>query len=62
MTSSSERIRRRRCIGFRVAFVFGIVLAVLNRGDWLLLAVTLAGMFVLAFEFWRECRRPRPSP
>jgi hypothetical protein len=61
MTTTSERIRRRRCIGFRVAFVFGIVLAVLNRGDWLLLAITLAGMFVLAFEFWRECRRARPS-
>ena len=37
MTLGSDRLHRRRCIGFRIAFIFGILLAVINRDDWTLL-------------------------
>ena len=49
-------------LGFRVAFVFGILLAVINRGDWTLLAIALAGMAILVIAYWRDCRKPRRTP
>jgi hypothetical protein len=61
MTPGGDRLRRRRCIGLRVAFVLGILLAVINRHDRLLLVVALAGLVVLAVAFWRDCRRSRHS-
>jgi hypothetical protein len=62
MTTGSDRLHRRRCIGLRVAFVFGILLAVINRGDWTLLAIALAGMAILVIAYWRDCRKPRRTP
>jgi uncharacterized membrane protein YedE/YeeE len=62
MTGRSVRLERRRCIGFRVAFVLGILLAVINRGDWLLLGIALGGLAVIAIVYWRDCRRPRRGP
>jgi hypothetical protein len=62
MTIGSDRLHRRRCIGLRVAFVFGILLAVINRGDWTLLAIALAGMAILMIAYWRDCRKPRRTP
>ena len=62
MSPSSDRLQRRRCIGFRIAFIFGILLAVINRGDWTLLSIALAGMAILVVAYWRDCRRPRHSP
>ena len=62
MTASSDRLRRRRCIGFRVAFIFGILLAVINRSDWALLSIALAGMVIVLVAYWRDCRRPRRTP
>ena len=62
MTVRSDRLHRRRCIGFRVAFIFGILLAVINRGDWVLLSIALAGMAVLLIAYWRDCRKPRRTP
>lgn len=62
MSTSSDRLQRRRCIGFRIAFIFGILLAVINRGDWTLLSIALAGMVILVVAYWRDCRRPRHSP
>ena len=62
MTTGSDRLHRRRCIGFRVAFVFGILLAVINRGDLTLLAIALAGMAILVIAYWRDCRKPRRTP
>ena len=62
MSTSSDRLQRRRCIGFRFAFIFGILLAVINRGDWTLLSIALAGMAILVVAYWRDCRRPRHSP
>ena len=62
MSTSSGRLQRRRCIGFRVAFIFGILLAVINRDDWALLSIALAGMAVLVIAYWRDCRKPRHAP
>ena len=47
MTLGSDRLHRRRCIGFRLAFIFGILLAVINRDDWTLLSIALVGMAIL---------------
>jgi hypothetical protein len=62
VSTSSDRLQRRRCIGFRVAFVFGIVLAVINRDDWVLLSIALAGMAIVLIAYWRDCRKPRRAP
>ena len=62
MTVGSDRLHRRRCIGFRIAFIFGILLAVINRSDWTLLAIALAGMAILSIAYWRDCRKPRRTP
>lgn len=62
MTTASDRLQRRRCIGFRVAFILGILLAVINRRDWILLAIALAGMGILLVAYWRDCRKSRPTP
>jgi hypothetical protein len=62
MTIRSDRLHRRRCIGLRVAFIFGILLAVINRGDWTLLTIALAGMAILGIAYWRDCRKPRRTP
>ena len=62
MTTGSDRLHRRRCIGLRVAFVFGILLAVINRRDWPLLAIALTGMAILVIAYWRDCRKPRRTP
>jgi len=45
-----------------VAFIFGILLAVINRSDWTLLAIALAGMAILLIAYWRDCRKPRRTP
>jgi hypothetical protein len=62
MTTGSDRLHRRRCIGLRVAFVFGILLAVINRRDWPLLGIALTGMAILVIAYWRDCRKPRRTP
>jgi hypothetical protein len=62
MSTSSDRLQRRRCIGFRVAFVFGILLAVINRDDWTLLSIALVGMAILLIAYWRDCRKSRHTP
>jgi hypothetical protein len=62
MTIGSDRLHRRRCIGLRVAFIFGILLAVINRGDWTLVAIALAGIAILGIAYWRDCRKPRHTP
>jgi hypothetical protein len=62
MSVGSDRLRRRRCIGLRVAFVLGILLAVINRHDTLLLLIAVAGIAVVAIAFWRDCRGSRRIP
>ena len=62
MTGRSDRLQHRRCIGFRVAFVLGILLAVVNRGDWLLLGIALGAVALVAIVYWRDCRQSRRGP
>ena len=62
MTVGSDRLHRRRCIGFRIAFIFGILLAVINRSDWTLLAIALGGMGIVLIVYWRDCRKSRHTP
>ena len=62
MTVGSDRLHRRRCIGFRIAFIFGILLAVINRSDWTLLAIALGGMGIVLIAYWRDCRKSRHTP
>jgi hypothetical protein len=49
-------------MGFRVAFLLGILLAVINRGDWLLLSIALGGLALIAIVYWRDCRTSRHDP
>jgi uncharacterized membrane protein len=62
MSTGGDRLRRRRCISLRIAFLFGIVLAVFSRGDIPLLTVALIGLCVVAIVFWRDCRDTRHGP
>jgi hypothetical protein len=62
MNAGSDRLMRRHCIGLRVAFVFGILLAVTNRDDTLLFLIALAGLAIVAIVFWRDCRETRHIP
>jgi hypothetical protein len=59
MNIGSDRLRRRRCIGLRVAFVFGILLAVINRADTVLLTIALVGTATVVFAYWHDCRASR---
>lgn len=62
MTTGGDRLRRRRCLGLRVAFVLGILLAVVNREDVTLLVIALVGIAIVAIAFWRDCRTSRYGP
>lgn len=62
MTGRSDRLQRRRCIGFRVAFVLGILLAVVNRDDWVLLGIALGALALVVIVYWRDCLQPRHGP
>jgi drug/metabolite transporter (DMT)-like permease len=54
-----ERLRRRRCLGLRVAAILGVILAVINRADTVLLVAALAGIGVVLVVYWRDCRGNR---
>jgi O-antigen/teichoic acid export membrane protein len=54
----AELLRRRRCLGLRVAIVFGVLLAVWGR-DWAVAGVALAGIALAAVTYWRVCRKGR---
>jgi hypothetical protein len=57
--NTAERLHRRRCIGLRVAVVFAVFLAVLNRRDWAIVAVAAVGGLVAVVAYWRDCRGSR---
>jgi len=57
--NTAERLHRRRCIGLRVAVVFAVFLAVLNRDDWAIVAVAAVGGLVAVVAYWRDCRSSR---
>jgi len=55
--------------GFHKGFAHGNVglsskhtLAIINRDDWRLLSIALAGMAILLIAYWRDCRKSRPTP
>jgi hypothetical protein len=54
--NTAERLHRRRCIGLRVAVVFAVFLAVLNRGDWAIVTVAAVGALIAIVAYWRDCR------
>jgi hypothetical protein len=58
--SRGEFLRRRRCRLIPLAVVFGLILAVLERDSWGVLAVVAAAWALLAATWWRQCRRGRP--
>ncbi|HEY7003547.1 MAG TPA: hypothetical protein VH281_04645 [Gaiellaceae bacterium] len=45
-----------------MAFFLGILLAVINRDDWALLGIALAGIAIVAIVYWRDCRQSRHRP
>jgi hypothetical protein len=56
--SRAELLRRRRCLGLRMAIVFGVLLAAWGR-DWAVAGVAFAGIVVAAVTYWRVCRKAR---
>jgi hypothetical protein len=57
-----DRLRRRRCLGLRIAVFFAVVFAVYYRDDWVVVAVFAAGGLLAAGAFWRDCRPSAPKP
>jgi len=58
--SRAEFLRRRRCRFIPLAAVFGLILAVLERESWGVLAVVGGAWLLLAATWWRQCRGRRP--
>ena len=58
--TSSERLRRRRCLALWVAIFFGILLPAFDP-RWPVLAVAVAGIGLALVTYWRACRRPPPA-
>jgi hypothetical protein len=54
--TSPERLRRRRCLGLRIATFFAVLLAVYYRGDWAIVGVVSAGGLLALGAQWRDCR------
>ncbi len=54
----AELLRRRRCMGLRMAMVFGVLLAAYGR-DWAIAGVATVGIGVAAVAYWRLCRKAR---
>ena len=51
-----ELLRLRRCRLLLLAGAFGILLPILQP-SWITLAVAVVGIALVAFTYWRECRR-----
>jgi hypothetical protein len=54
--NTSARLRRRRCIGLRVAVLFAVVFCVYYRTDWAVFGVIAAGGLIALIAYWRDCR------
>ena len=52
-------IRRRRCIGLRIAVVLGVILGVTVRDDLVVLAFVAAGVLVALVAWLVDCRGSR---
>jgi hypothetical protein len=51
-----ELLRLRRCRLLLLAGAFGVLLPVLQP-SWITLAVAVLGIALVAFAYWRDCRR-----
>jgi O-antigen/teichoic acid export membrane protein len=54
--TTPERLRRRRCIGLRVAVFFAVLLAAYNWRVWAIVGVAVAGALLALGAYWRDCR------
>jgi hypothetical protein len=54
--TTPEQLRRRRCLGLRIALLFAVILIVYNRGDWALVGVLAGGALIAIVAYWRDCR------
>jgi hypothetical protein len=57
-----ERLRRRRCLGLRIAVLFAVIICVYYRGDWAVIGVVSAGAIVAIVAYWRDCRGSGAKP
>jgi hypothetical protein len=57
-----ERLRRRRCLGLRIAVLFAVILGVYYRGDWAIVGVVAAGALLAIATYWRNCRASGAAP
>jgi O-antigen/teichoic acid export membrane protein len=60
--TTPERLRRRRCIGLRIAVFFAVLLAAFNWRVWAIVGVAIAGGLLALVVYWRDCRGPAPKP
>ena len=51
-----ELLRLRRCRLLLIAGALGIFLPILQP-SWITLAVAVVGIALVAFAYWRDCRR-----
>ena len=51
-----ELVRLRRCRLLLLAGAFGLLLPILQP-SWITVTVAVVGIALLAFAYWRECRR-----
>jgi hypothetical protein len=59
--TTSERLRRRRCIGLRVGMFFAVLLAAFNWRIWGIVAVAAAGGLLAFVVYQRDCRGSDPK-
>jgi O-antigen/teichoic acid export membrane protein len=60
--TSADRLRRRRCIGLRVAVVFAVLLAAYNWRVWVIVGIAVAGGLLAFGAYWRDCRDSATKP
>lgn len=60
--TTPERLRRRRCLGLRVAVFFAVLLAAFNWRVWGIVAVAAAGGLLALGAYWRDCRGSATKP
>jgi hypothetical protein len=60
--TSAERLRRRRCLGLRVAVFFAVLLAAYNWHVWAIVGIAIGGGLLALGAYWRDCRGPATEP
>jgi hypothetical protein len=60
--TSAERLRRRRCLGLRVAVLFAVLLAAYNWQVWPIVGIAVGGGLLALGAYWRDCRGRGTEP